>query len=226
MSASQPEISIVDSPARVVGELLAEQARAGGSIVLTGGSAVGEAYEHAAALQPDWSKVSLWWGDERCVPPDDQRSNYRLAKETLLDRLAEQPAEEHRIRGELQPADAAGELDRALAGVTLDFLLLGIGPDGHCASLFPSSPQLRVEDARATSGAAGLEPFVDRVTMTMPTLRSARRIVFIASGESKADAVARAFGGEISEDVPSSLVRLAPVTVEVIVDRAAAAKLP
>jgi 6-phosphogluconolactonase len=110
--------------------------------------------------------------------------------------------------------------------VTLDFLLLGIGPDGHCASLFPNSPQLRVEDARATSGAAGLEPFVDRVTMTMPTLRSARRIVFIASGEKKADAVARAFGGEISEDVPSSLVRLAPVTVEVIVDRAAAANLP
>jgi 6-phosphogluconolactonase len=226
MSASPPEISIVDSPARVVGELLAAQARAGGSIVLTGGSAVGEAYERAAALEPDWSKVALWWGDERCVPPDDERSNYRLAKETLLDRLAERPAEEHRIRGELQPADAAGELDRALEGVTLDFLLLGIGPDGHCASLFPNSPQLRVEDARATSGAAGLEPFVDRVTMTMPTLRSAKRIVFIASGEKKADAVARAFGGEISEDVPSSLVRLAPVTVEVIVDRAAAANLP
>jgi 6-phosphogluconolactonase len=226
VSASQPEISVVDSPARVVGELLAAQARAGGSIVLTGGSAVGEAYEHAAALEPDWSKVSLWWGDERCVPPDDERSNYRLAKETLLDRLAEQPAEVHRIRGELQPADAAGELDHALADVTLDFLLLGIGPDGHCASLFPGSPQLRVEDARATSGEAGLEPFVDRVTMTMPTLRSARRIVFIAGGEGKADAIARAFGGEISEDVPSSLVRLAPVPVEVIVDRAAAAKLP
>jgi 6-phosphogluconolactonase len=226
MSASQPELSVVDQPALVVGELLAEQARAGGSIVLTGGSAVGEAYEHAAALEPDWDKVTLWWGDERCVPPEDERSNYRLAKETLLDRLAEQPAEIHRIRGELQPADAAGELDRALEDATLDFLLLGIGPDGHCASLFPGSPQLRVDDARATSGAAGLEPFVDRVTMTMPTLRSARRIVFIASGDGKADAIARAFGGEISEDVPSSLVRLAPVPVEVIVDRAAAAKLP
>ena len=226
MSASQPEISVVDSPARVVGELLAAQARTGGSIVLTGGSAVGEAYEHAAALEPDWSGVSLWWGDERCVPPDDGRSNYRLAKETLLDRLAEQPAEVHRIRGELQPADAAGELDHALDGVALDFLLLGIGPDGHCASLFPRSPQLRVEDARATSGEAGLEPFVDRVTMTMPTLRSARRIVFIASGDGKADAIARAFGGDVSEDVPSSLVRLAPVRVEVVVDRAAAAKLP
>lgn len=225
MSDSRPEIRVVETPALVVGELLAEQARRGGSIVLTGGSAVGEAYEHAAALEPDWSRVSLWWGDERCVPSEDERSNYRLAKETLLDRLAEQPAEAHRIRGELQPADAAGELDRALEGVTLDFLLLGIGPDGHCASLFPRSPQLRVEDARATSGAAGLEPFVDRVTMTMPTLRSARRIVFIASGDGKADAVARAFGGDISADVPSSLVRLAPVPVEVIVDRAAAAKL-
>jgi 6-phosphogluconolactonase len=226
MSAQQPEITVVDDPAILVGRLLAEQARREGSIVLTGGSAVGEAYAHAASLEPDWSRVELWWGDERCVPPEDERSNYRLAKETLLDNLSEQPREVHRIRGELQPADAAGELDRALDGATLDFLLLGIGPDGHCASLFPGSPQLRVDDARATSGAAGLEPYVDRVTMTMPTLRSARRIVFIASGDSKADAIARAFGGEISDDVPSSLVRLAPVPVEVVVDAAAASKLP
>jgi 6-phosphogluconolactonase len=226
VAASQPDITVVDDPAGTLAELLAAQARRGGSIVLTGGSSVGEAYTRAAALEPDWSRVTLWWGDERCVPPDDERSNYRLAKETLLDNLKEQPAEEHRIRGELQPADAAGELDRALDGAELDFLLLGIGPDGHCASLFPGSPQLLVEDARATSGPAGLEPYVDRVTMTLPTLRSARRIVFVASGESKAEAVAGAFGGEPSERFPSSLVRLAPVTVEVILDAAAAARLP
>jgi 6-phosphogluconolactonase len=219
-----PDLLRVDDPAAELGQILAEQARRGGSIVLTGGSAVGAAYERAAALEPDWSKVSLWWGDERCVPPDDVRSNYRLAKETLLDHLEQQP-DVHRIHGERQPADAAGEYNKLLEGVELDFLLLGLGPDGHCASLFPGSPQLDVEDVRVTSGPAGLEPFVDRVTMTLPTLRSARRIVFIAIGASKAEAVARAFCREPSPDVPASLVLLAPVQVEVILDGAAAANV-
>jgi 6-phosphogluconolactonase len=220
-----PDLHVVDDPAADVGRLLAEQAERGGSIVLTGGSTPGSAYEHAAELQPDWSRVELWWGDERCVPPDDERSNYRLAKETLLDRLAEQPHAVHRIRGEVQPAVAAEELDRALEGVRLEFLLLGLGPDGHVASLFPGSPQLAVEDRRATSGPAGLEPWVDRVTMTMPELRSALRIVFLVAGATKADAVVRAFAGEITPDVPASLLRLAPVRVEAFLDRAAASKL-
>jgi 6-phosphogluconolactonase len=221
----RPDLHVVDAPAEDVGRLLAEHARRGGSIVLTGGSTPASAYEHAARLQPDWSRVELWWGDERCVPPDDERSNYRLAREALLDRLAERPHEVHRIRGELPPADAAEELDRALEGVQLDFLLLGLGPDGHVASLFPGSPQLAVEDRRATSGPAGLEPWVDRVTMTMPELRSALRIVFLVTGASKADAVVRAFAGEITPAVPASLLRLAPVRVEAFLDRAAASKL-
>jgi 6-phosphogluconolactonase len=221
----QPDLHVLDDPATAVGDLLAEQARRGGSIVLTGGSSVGEAYERAAEREPDWSAVALWWGDERCVPPDDDLSNYKLAKQTLLDRIAVQPSEVHRIRGELEPADAAGELDRALEGVELDFMLLGLGPDGHVASLFPGSPQLDVEDRRATSGTAGLEPFVDRVTMTMPTIRSASRIVFLVTGASKAEAVVRSFAGEISRDVPASLVRLAPVPVEVYLDAAAASRI-
>ena len=99
--SQQPDLHVVDDPAAVVAGLLAEQARRGGSIVLTGGASVGEAYERAAELEPDWSKVTLWWGDERCVPPDDELSNYRLAKETLLDRLAVAPQAVHRMRGEL-----------------------------------------------------------------------------------------------------------------------------
>jgi 6-phosphogluconolactonase len=220
-----PELHIVDDPAVPVAELLADQARRGGSIVLTGGSSPGPAYERAAALVPDWSNVVLWWGDERCVPPEHEWSNYRLAKETLLDRLERQPREVHRIRGELAPAEAAAELDAALEGVELDLLLLGLGPDAHVASLFPGSSQLAVEDRRATSGPPGLEPWVDRVTMTMPQLRSAKRIVFIVEGASKADAVARAFGGEISPEAPASLVLLAPIPVEVFLDGPAAAKL-
>lgn len=226
MASSQPELRVVADPAAEVGALLAEQARRGGSLVLTGGSAPARAYERAAELAPDWSGVTLWWGDDRCVPPDDERSNYLLAKQTLLDHLTAQPQTVHRIRGELAPAEAASELDTALAGATLDFMLLGLGPDGHMASLFPGSPQLSVRDRRATSGPAGLEPWVDRVTMTLPTIQASRRIVFLVLGADKAEAVARSFGEEISEDVPASLSRLAPVPVEVYLDAAAAAGLP
>jgi 6-phosphogluconolactonase len=220
-----PDLHVLDDPASAVGELLAEQAGRGGAIVLTGGSTPGKAYERAAELQPDWSRVEVWWSDERSVPPDDERSNYRLAKESLLDRLSEQPRAVHRIRGELQPADAAGELDHLLENSELDLLLLGLGPDGHVASLFPGSPQLGVEDRRATSGPAGLEPWVARITMTMPTLRSGRRIVFLVTGEGKADAVVRAFEGDITPDIPGSLLRSAQVRVEAFLDMPAASKL-
>lgn len=219
------ELHVVADPAAAVGELLAEQAVRGGAIVLTGGSAPGPAYERAAALQPDWGKATVWWGDDRCVPPDDERSNYRLADETLLSRLAVAPREVHRIRGELGPEAAAAELDADLAGTELDFLLLGLGPDGHMASLFPGSPQLAVTDRRATSGPAGLEPWVDRVTFTVPTIQAAKRIVFIVVGGDKAEAVARAFGDDPSPAIPASLSRLAPVTVEVFLDAAAAGRM-
>jgi 6-phosphogluconolactonase len=226
VTARPPDLRIGGDPAAEVGVLLADQAARGGSIVLTGGSSPGKAYERAAALQPDWGRVTLWWGDDRCVPPDDERSNYRLAKETLLDRLEAPPREVHRIRGELPPAEAADELDAALEGVELDLLLLGLGSDGHMASLFPGSPQLAVLDRRATSGPPGLEPFVDRVTMTLPEIQSARSIIFLVIGEDKADAVRRAFAGEPTPDVPASLALLAPVDVQVFLDHAAASKLP
>ena len=225
MAGSNVELHVDEGHADLVGDLIAEQARAGGSIVLTGGNTPAPAYRRAAALQPDWSAVTVWFGDERCVPPDDERSNYLLAKENLFDLLERSPHAMHRIRGELQPADAAGELDHALQGAQLDLMLLGLGPDGHVASLFPGSPQLDVENHLATSGPAGLEPFVDRVTMTMPAILSARRIVVHVAGADKADAVAGAFGGQISRDVPASLLRLAPVPIEVWSDGAAAAKI-
>ena len=212
MPDSPPELHTSEDPGRAVADLLADRAARGGSIVLTGGSTPARAYELAAALQPDWGRVSVWWGDERCVPPDD-------------DRLETPPAEIHRIRGELPPEQGARELDAELEGAILDLMLLGLGPDGHLASLFPGSPQLQVEDRRAASGPAGLDPFVDRVTMTMPTIRSAGRIVFLVTGADKADAVAAAFAAPITESVPASLVRLAPVPVEVFLDPAAGSKL-
>ena len=86
--ASELELVVADDPVREVGERLAAAARAGGHIVLTGGRTPRGAYEIAAGLEPDWTRVEVWWGDERCVPADDERSNYRLAKESLLDRVS------------------------------------------------------------------------------------------------------------------------------------------
>lgn len=220
-----PELHVSEDPAAAVARLLADQAARGGSIVLTGGSTPRRAYELAAALEPDWGRVTLWWGDERCVPPDNELSNYRLAAESLLDRLEAPPAEVHRIRGELPPTQAAEALDAELAGVELDLLLLGLGTDGHLASLFPGSPQLRVADRRATSGPAGLEPWVDRVTMTLPTIRAARQIVFLVAGAEKAAAAERAFAGPVCDETPASLTRLAPTRVQVFLDAAASSRL-
>ena len=211
--------------ASVVADELVAVARTGGSLVLTGGSSPGRAYELAAEREPDWSMASLWWGDERCVPPDDERSNYRLAREKLLDRLDAAPREVQRIHGELDPEEAAREYDELLAPVRLDLVLLGIGPDGHAASLFPNQPTLDERERRAIPAEPKLEPFVDRVTMTLPVLCSAPLVLFIVTGESKADAVEHAFGRPASPETPSSLIRSASGRTVVAADEAAVAQL-
>src|SRR6187549_1833820 len=189
---TEPTLHVLDDPEAAVAEILAQAARRGETIGLTGGHSVGEAYEQAAALEPDWSRAEVWWGDDRCVPPEDERSNFLLAQRTLLNNL-ERPPEVHRIRGELEPELAALEYDEALEGVRLDLKLLGLGPDAHVASLFPGSPQLLERQRRVTSGPAGLEPFVDRVTMTLPMILSSRQLVLLVTGADKADAVQRVF---------------------------------
>jgi 6-phosphogluconolactonase len=212
--------------ARLVAQLLAERARAGGSIVLTGGSTPRQAYEIATELEPDWSRVELWWGDERCVPPDDERSNYGMAKEALLDRLAVAPAGVHRMRGELGRDAGAEEYEQELEGVgTFDLVLLGLGPDGHVASLFPDFPTLDVTDRDVIGSEAGHEPFVDRISMTLPRLCATRQLLFLVAGEDKADAVARALAEEPSRETPGSLARAADGATRAVLDRAAAAKL-
>jgi 6-phosphogluconolactonase len=222
------ELVVVDDEevlAAVVAKRLARAARAGESVVLTGGSTPELAYREAAKLERDWSQVDVWWGDERCVPADHQESNYGMAKRALLDRLEQQPRSVHRIKGELGKERAASEYADDIAGAPLDLLLLGLGTDGHVASLFPNAPTLR-QRKPALPAEAGLEPFVDRVTLSLPTLRSAREILFLFAGGSKADAAARAFAGEPSPDTPASLVRARDGKTVAILDRAAAAKLP
>jgi 6-phosphogluconolactonase len=216
------ELRVVDDPAGEVAGLLAGAARAGDSIVLTGGSTPRRAYELAAELEPDWSGATVWWGDERAVPPDDARSNYAMAKEALLDRLDRPPREVHRILG-VDPTESARLYENELRGVSLDLLLLGIGPDGHTASLFPNAPTLDERERLVVAAEAGLEPFVPRVTLTLPAIASARDVVFLVTGKDKADAVARAFAHDPSPATPSSLARGRRTTA--ILDEAAAALL-
>jgi len=212
--------------ARLLAERLGEQARAGGNVVLTGGSTPRRAYELAAELDPDWSGVEVWWGDERCVPPDDERSNYGMAKAALLDRLEQGPAAIHRMRGELGREAGAAEYESELAGAgTFDLVLLGLGPDGHVASLFPGFPTLDVTDRDVVGSEAGHEPLVDRISLTLPRLCATRELLFLVAGEDKADAVSRALEGEPSKETPGSLARAAEGTTRAILDRAAAAKL-
>ena len=222
------DLRVVDDVAGEVAQRLVAAASAGGHIALTGGSTPGVAYERAAGMGADWTRSVLWFGDDRCVPPDDDRSNYKLAKEALLDHV---DATVHRIEGELEPDEAADRYEQLLRSEVggdvpaLDLILLGLGSDGHCGSIFPGKPALQVRD-RAVVGVpeAGLDPFVPRVTMTLPVFNAGREVLFMVTGESKADAVARAFGGEPREDTPASLVR--PPKLTVLLDPPAASLLP
>ena len=156
------------------------------------------------------------------MPPDDERSNYLLVKGTLLDRIEQQPAEMHRVRGELGGEPAAAEYDQDLAGVTLGLALQGVGTDGHTASLFPDSPALEERERRAI---AVSREDVERVTMTLPVLSGASQVVFLVVGEEKAEAVARAFAARPNPSTPASLLRSAEGETIALLDRGAAAKL-
>jgi 6-phosphogluconolactonase len=215
-----------EAAARVIADRLAAQARLGGDVALTGGSTPRRAYELAAELEPDWSRVALWWGDERCVPPDDERSNFGMARAALLDRLERPPGAVHRMPGELGKDPGAAQYERELAELdAFDLMLLGLGPDGHVASLYPGEPTLDETQRRAIGAEAHLDPYVDRITLTLPMLRAAREVLFLVAGEDKADAVARAFAGEPTPEVPGSLVRAELGPTRAVLDRAAAAKL-
>ena len=211
---------VADAPA-AAGALIAEAARAGGVLALSGGRTAGAAFRIAAGLEPDWTGVDVWLGDDRAVPPDDERSNYLLLRETLLDTVT--PRSVRRIEGELGAEEAAERDDRLVDDVPIAFALNGIGPDGHTASLFPHAPSLRERDRRVVAAEAQLEPFVPRVTMTIPVFARVELLVYLVTGADKAEAVAQAFVAEPSEDTPASLVRGRRTIA--ILDEAAAAQL-
>ena len=156
------------------------------------------------------------------MPPEHEWSNYGLARRTLLDRTQRGPAAVHRIEGEFGAERAAASYDEELRGVVPDLTLLGLGPDGHVASLYPYAPGLAERSRLAIAAEAQLDPFVERVTATIPVLESAPLVVFLVAGEEKAQAVARAFGAPASEAVPGSLVRSRSGETVVLLDPAAA----
>jgi 6-phosphogluconolactonase len=221
---------VLENPSEVAAERIATVAAAGGHVALTGGSTPRQAYEQAASMEVDWSGCTFWFGDERCVPPDDERSNYGMAHAALLSRITDRPPVVRRMEGELGPHAGAEQYERTLRETfgdelpALDLVLLGLGQDAHCASLFPNHEALN-ESRRLATGVEqpGLAPFVSRITLTLPVLNAAREVVFLVTGADKAEAVQRAFGRAPDPSAPASLV--APAGNLVLLADAAAAKL-
>jgi 6-phosphogluconolactonase len=200
------------------------------AVALAGGSTPRPAYsllaEQPRAQKVDWGQVEVFWGDERSVPPDHPDSNYRMARRALLDRVPIPGENVHRIQGELRPQEAAAayrlELRNHL-GVDgrFDLILLGMGPDGHAASLFPSTGA--VDENERSVIPVYVEKFdVWRVTLTLPVINKARHVVFLVAGDAKAEALARVHAGE---PLPAAMVQPADGQLIWLVDRRAAARL-
>ena len=208
-----------DAPAmaRLAAEWLAGEVGLGATlrgtcaVCLAGGATPRPAYE-ALAEAPlrdavPWDVVQVFFGDERAVPPDHPDSNFRMVREALLRRVAVPPANVHRMEAEAADADAAADRYAQLLPSALDVLVLGVGADGHTASLFPGSPALR-ERSRRVVPARAPKPPERRLTITPPVIAAARRVLVLAAGDDKAEAVARALKGTGSpEEVPARLAR-------------------
>ena len=231
---SDRELIVLDDPAAEAAERIAAAADGGGHIALAGGSTPRRAYERAAELEADWSHATLWFGDERCVAPDSEHSNFGMARRALLSRLgtgADAPRVE-RMEGERGPAEGAAAYDEALrdefgdAPPRLDLVLLGLGPDMHTASLFPGDPALAGEGRFAVGvETPGMAPLVPRITLTLEAINAAREVLFLIAGEDKAEAVARAFGDAPGPHAPASLVRPDAGVLTLLLDPAAGARL-
>jgi 6-phosphogluconolactonase len=215
-----PTVLVYGTPeelARAASQLVAAELRSGiRTLVLAGGSINIKAYGHLAG-EPGvpWGRVTALFGDERCVPPNHPESNFAQAHQALLSRVW--PGGVHRMPGELGPDEGAAVYDELLDRIgRLDLALLGMGPDGHTASLFPGNPALE-----AGGWAVGVrnspKPPPERISLTLPALRAARRVLILAAGADKAEAVLAASRSE----VPAGMIEHATW----MLDRAAASLL-
>ncbi|MCI4327747.1 MAG: 6-phosphogluconolactonase [Thermoplasmata archaeon] len=210
------------------------------AVVLSGGSTPQGLYrllatDHRGAVP--WARTDVFFGDERCVGPRDPRSNYGSARDALLSKVPLPKNRVRRLRGELHPpSEAARRYEREIGPLgapdgspfRFDLVLLGIGPDGHTASLFPGDPALtEVRRSVVSVPRPGREPKVPRLTMTLPALAASREVVFLVGGADKAPALAKIFGSgpRGTRSVPASLVRSAGTTTWYL-DGPAAAGVP
>ena len=200
-------------------------------VALSGGSTPRRMHELLAAMGRDalpWDRVELWWGDERTVPPDDPDSNFGMAKRTLIDPLA--LTRFHRMEGERDPAAAAADYEAALVGASgappvLDLVFLGMGPDGHTASLFPGSPAVGERQRYVVANPVDspvAKGKTTRITLTVPVLDAARHVRFLVAGADKAKVLAEVLQGPRGR-YPSQLVEGSDVAW--FVDEAAAKEL-
>jgi 6-phosphogluconolactonase len=200
---SRPQTIVVESAelAQRSAEWLAaalSKALAGGgrcSFALSGGKTTGPIYRTLAGMKLPWERVDFYFADERCVPPDHPDSNYLLAEETLLRPIGAKPEQVRRMQGEREDRDAAARDYEALLPAALDVVLLGMGEDGHTASLFPGASSLEERERRALA-IVGPKPPPWRLTLTLPVLNGARQVLFVVAGEGKRDAVRRVMAGE------------------------------
>ncbi len=205
------------------------------TIALSGGSTPRRLYEVLAS--PTYSKEIAWdewqvfWSDERCVPGDDADSNYRMARETLLDHVPIPENQVHRIKGEAAPHQAAKEyesiIERVLksASPSFDLILLGIGDDGHTASLFPGTPALGEQDRLVVDNwVPHLQ--VHRITFTLPLINAAKVVAFLDTDENKAGVLRQVLDATPGEDMPpAGLVRPSKGVVHWFLTKAAAERL-
>ncbi len=211
------------------------------AVALAGGSTPAALYRLLAQepyrAQVDWAETLVFFGDERCVPPDSRDSNYQMACETLLDHVPLPEANVFRIHGEWpaqRAADAYALQLRAQLGhdprpwPRLDLLLLGMGDDGHTASLFPGMPAVDIVDQVVVASGVPdyVQPNVARVSLTLPVLNAAARVLFLVAGAKKAAAVARVLGpSRAAEPLPAGLVRPEDGSLSWLLDQAAAQRL-
>jgi len=216
-------------------------ARGRARIAISGGSTpkaafqlLGDPAQPWRARMP-WDRLDLYWVDERSVPPDDPDSNYRMTREALLDRAPLKPEQIHRMEGELDPEAAAARYESELRNTfrlegaetpTFDLVALGMGPDGHTASLFPHTEALS-EIGRLVVANHVQNKDAWRVTLTWPVINHGRSVFFLIAGEDKAAVVREVFmGPRDAERLPSQLIRPASGILTLILDKAAAALLP
>jgi 6-phosphogluconolactonase len=178
---------------------------------LAGGSTPGRLYRRLArpdaAGLVDWGRMRLFWGDERCVPPGDPQSNYRMVRESLLDHVPIPAGNIFPIDGTLDPERSAEAYAAVLGEEPLDCVLLGMGDDGHTASLFPDTPRLR-EESRTVIASRSPVPPVHRVSLSLRSINAARRVLFLTLGKHKSVAVARVMDqlGREGAHLPAAMV--------------------